>query len=379
MTENKLFKIPKNIRQIGQGDQVKRIYVEDYVLTYIKQLSTKSAGRSCYGILLGQFITIENIRDVFISGVVEIKKDSIEESLEFNANFWTGIYETIKEYFSDVEIVGWCVMKAGLPLEAAGDLERTHRDQFPGKDKVMLLYESIDKEEVFYMYEGNGLQKQQGYYVYYEKNEEMQNYMISQKEGGGNEIAFEDHTTREIRKVIEAKKPSRSKEASRGLLYAAGTLAAAVILVLGSYTLSSYDRMKDMEKTLNTISTSLGKQEPTDMTDGDEGQKTPVENVSGGVVEIEAETPMTAETMEPEITKAPDSPKPTDESINMNENSEEASAAIPEEYVVKKGDSLASISLQFYHTVSKMFEIKELNNIEDQNKILVGQKLILPK
>ena len=33
------FKMPKNIRQIGKTNAVKKIYVEDYVMSYIKQLA----------------------------------------------------------------------------------------------------------------------------------------------------------------------------------------------------------------------------------------------------------------------------------------------------------------------------------------------------
>ena len=35
---NPFPKLPKNIRQIGDTDQVVRLYVEDYVNTYLKRL-----------------------------------------------------------------------------------------------------------------------------------------------------------------------------------------------------------------------------------------------------------------------------------------------------------------------------------------------------
>ena len=35
---NPFPKLPKNIRQIGDTDQVVRLYVEDYVNTYLKQV-----------------------------------------------------------------------------------------------------------------------------------------------------------------------------------------------------------------------------------------------------------------------------------------------------------------------------------------------------
>ena len=47
-------------------------------------------------------------------------------------------------------------------------------------------------------------------------------------------------------------------------------------------------------------------------------------------------------------------------------------------YVVKKGDSLSSISMKLYNTRSYVKKIKKLNNIEDSDMIKVGQKLLLP-
>lgn len=38
-------KLPKNIRQIGERDTVLRLYVEDYVNTYLKRLKP-TAGRT---------------------------------------------------------------------------------------------------------------------------------------------------------------------------------------------------------------------------------------------------------------------------------------------------------------------------------------------
>ena len=47
------FKMPKNIRQIGQVDISKKIYAEDYVMTYIKQLAEKTTVGERKAVLLG--------------------------------------------------------------------------------------------------------------------------------------------------------------------------------------------------------------------------------------------------------------------------------------------------------------------------------------
>lgn len=42
---NPFPKLPKNIRQIGDTDQVIRLYVEDYVNTYLKRLYPRETRR----------------------------------------------------------------------------------------------------------------------------------------------------------------------------------------------------------------------------------------------------------------------------------------------------------------------------------------------
>ncbi len=60
---------------------------------------------------------------------------------------------------------------------------------------------------------------------------------------------------------------------------------------------------------------------------------------------------------------------------------QDAETNSPEEtkyYIVKAGDSLAGISYRLYKSANYISIIKRLNNIEDENMIYIGQKLILP-
>ena len=47
-------------------------------------------------------------------------------------------------------------------------------------------------------------------------------------------------------------------------------------------------------------------------------------------------------------------------------------------YVVQSGDSLESISTKIYGNTSRVAKIKEINNIENADNIIIGQKLLLP-
>lgn len=411
-----LFKMPKNIRQIGPGDQKRKIYAEDYVMTYIKQLSMKAATEYCYAVLLGQFITIENCRNIFISGAVEITEFSMDENNIFSNETWTGIYENIKKYFSDVEIVGWSVIRTGLPLTPSDRMKKTHIDNFGGQGKTLLMYDSLEREEIFYVYEENGLKEQDGYYIYYEKNEEMQNYMVSQKDSPSEEAEYEDKATKEIRRVIAEKKGDKSsrKYTPKGILYAAGTLTAAVVLVMGSAVLVNNSRMRGMEETLDVISHSLSekisaedqaeKENQASKDKQEEKDKTTrVETIKGNITTIKGETfveekekqenqekdnnvdvnqdkeEQDQKKPDAKDNKAADNNKESEDDKKEEDNSKETNAGIQPDYIVEKGDTLASISMKVYGNTGKIDEIQQLNGIEDQNKILVGQKLAMPE
>ena len=59
-------KLPKNIRQIGERDQVLKLYVEDYVNTYLKQLRPAKGADLRVGLLLGNREIHEDVPYVFV-------------------------------------------------------------------------------------------------------------------------------------------------------------------------------------------------------------------------------------------------------------------------------------------------------------------------
>ena len=71
-----------------------------------------------------------------------------------------------------------------------------------------------------------------------------------------------------------------------------------------------------------------------------------------------------------------------DAQVNQTENVQETiSAEISlkdKEYIIQRGDTLTSICKNLYGTISKIDEICELNEIEPEEFIYPGQKLLLP-
>lgn len=394
-----LFRMPKNIRQVGQIND-KKIYIEDYVMTYIRQLGSETNGYSI-AILLGRLVKAEEGKYIFISGAIEIEKELMEETL-FTDKVWNAIYEIKKQYFSHLEIMGWAVMEPGLVLEPSGKMEKIHIDNFAGQDKVLLLYDSMEREESFYLFQGKHLKNQNGYFIYYEKNEVMQNYMLEHKEERANPEIVEDRTTKEIRKIFAQKNEKRMKKRKKntGFIFASGTVAAATILLLGV----SSSKNNQIFETMFQNMVQDQEQENID------AQTTSVETITAGEITIkgekivgdytekqeekEGQTVAENKNVENEDTKnqstEEDSQKEgvqetvSEEKSSLEEQENETSETMQENikkieyYIVKKGDTLVSISRDVYQSSEYVEKIKEANELEDADKIFIGQRLIMP-
>lgn len=423
------FKMPKNIRQVGKTSANKKIYVEDYVMTYIKQLTGEDYSKCKIAVLVGQYAKIENVRNIFISGAIEVEGVDTTSEINFSNESWTEIYEKIKKYFVEAEIIGWFIGGPGYLLEDMDKITKAHVNNFAGQDKALLTYDNMEKEETFLLYENKQLTKQEGFYIYYEKNDEMQTYMIDRKKTPSSEEAsYDDKVSREIRTVLQSKRPTvqENKSVNR-LMYAAGTLLAVIVLVVGAAMLGNYDQMKNMQNALDSLSKNLENVEnifagnhsatPTSnevkdpnmiITDeNQEGQQgsLDVEVVPGNVSPVEEDdddrdrspSEELAEDDQQEDTEQLDhSDEPnTDESNSQEETSqgqgskdpedkkpeEEPSSTTEEEptyYIVKEGDSLIGICFKLYNSANYMDEIMAMNNIQDEDYIYVGQRLRVP-
>ncbi len=423
------FKMPKNIRQVGKSNTVRKIYVEDYVMTFIKQLASGEFSGCKLAVLLGQCVKIDNRRNIFISGAVEVKDLDTTGDIIFSNDVWTNIYEDIKKYFVEAEIVGWYMGGPGYLLEDEENILKIHVDNFAGQDKTLLTYDNMEKEEAFYSYENGRLTKQEGYYIYYEKNEEMQTYMIEHRneKNGSAESIYEDKVSREIRTVLQNKKlPEEDNKNPAKLMYAAGTLLAVIVLIVGAAILNNYDQMKNMQKTMDYLTRNMediqevftgnNSSSPAaeagsnnvlnDIASPDDAQvdsqepSLNVEVVSGDVDPLEdTQDPddnkgtnednkdQNQESKDEETVVQPtEAPKPTKAPKTTDKKTEETSTKAEETstktevryYVVEDGDTLADISYKLYNTYTKVKKIMELNNIENQDFIYVGQKLIVP-
>lgn len=410
-----MLKIPKNVMQIGTGSPNVKLYMEDYVHTFLERCQGKE---TC--LAFGQQEEKDGIRYYLIYGV--------EKETDFRrGNF---------SYFQK--------------LERIGKIE---------KKEAAVRFWTVRGEEI----------QIGGYFIFYEQNEEMQAYMIAEREQSRPADVEEERVMEAINARREKRKAEVAADAARGitasrasapntasgrktvlsrlgaLKAAAPTLNAAsrktafgtayqarlgstgalfpklcrigclvLLLVLVGTALTFVNQYPDMKavsallagavrntknETENTspgliVEETVGWNSSDEMaqsaaldeaTQADDATGAANTAMDGEVTDNRAADNVTADSATADSQNA----VATDADAESSTARQSASAsdsfpqvqealAHPESYQVQKGDSLIAISRRFYGTDEKVIEICRLNNIKDPNQIQPGQNILLP-
>lgn len=397
--ENIGTRLPKNIRQIGTPEAGKRIYIEDYVVTYLNYISRPGSTRARGAILLGEQKQSDVGNVLFISGAVEAQNLEFDmDESQFTKEAWTQIYDQVKEFFPDLSVVGWFLSRMGFSTAINDKIEKMHIDNFPGRDKVLYVTDSLEADDAFYMYEHGQMIKQKGYYIYYSKNEAMQNYIIKQKGGVGEEENTEIHRKDEELIKNYREKNNRvqgTKQGGVNLIYVASSFVVLAMLAMGITVVSNYDKMKEMEVSINRLelTADITTEDILEtMNDNDYIQNT--QDKTDRYIENSTDT-------QPEEENTENSEQAVIDEDEKNENnttedgqtgidSESSEAITTEQYLptitngnptyydIKYGDTLSSIALDNYGSVIYAGDIAEANNMDVDDRIYEGDRIILP-
>lgn len=415
-----MLKIPKNVMQIGTGSPNVKLYMEDYVHTFLERCQGKE---TC--LAFGQQEEKGGICYYLIYGV--------EKETDFRrGNF---------PYFQK--------------LERIGKIE---------KKEAAVRFWTVRGEEI----------QIGGYFIFYEQNEEMQAYMIAEREQSRPADVEEERVMEAISARREKRKAEAAADAARGitasrasapntasgrktvlsrlgaLKAAAPTLNAAsrktafgtayqdrlgstgalfpklcrigclvLLLVLVGTALTSVNQYPDMKavsallagavrntknETENT-SPGLIVEETVGWNSSDEmaqsaalDEATQADDATGAVntaMDGEVTDNRTADDVMTDNVTADSATADSQNAVTTDADAESSTArqsasasdsfpqvqealAHPESYQVQKGDSLIAISRRFYGTDEKVIEICRLNNIKDPNQIQPGQNILLP-
>ena len=384
-------KLPENIRQMGEQPEKNRIYIEDYVVTYIHQVFRKKQDKALV-ILVGKRGEDKACDVGFIYGAIEVGLDILNEGHNFNSEKWKEIYELGSKYFPGAEVLGWGCGVSIWNSHMENAIHQIQKRHFSQEGKIFFMEDLGEKEEKVFRWENGELKKLPGYVIYYEKNPQMQDFMLRGQPRKSFESTYQDKVTANVRTVIHRNVVQR--DTKKLAMYSVGVFLAVLALLGANLLVQSTKKIDSLEKTIETLSNAAtnvtekpddlkGTDKPEDVKETEKPEdikKTDKEKVQEALKPtlkptagpekspVVKQTPnpkksSTASSPEPKATK---NPKPVSKPVVMSS------------YIVQEGDTLSQIVWRQYHTLAYLEKVKKKNHIKDEDKIRQGQRILLP-
>lgn len=406
---------PKNVRQIGVPLPGMRVYLEDYVITYLKQTFV-GMEENRFAVLLGKRGSRLAEKGLFLYGAIALEEEDILENGKIEKATWDRVYEIAHREFEGAQVLG---LACGVSLwnsDMENKVRKLQKEELAQENQVMFVWDLCEKEEKVFTWQRDMIKELSGYYIYFEKNPQMQDFMLDKQvqKGKSTDGDYQDKVTFSMRQVMEEKEEARQRKWQ--ILSYFGAVAAGIAILFGvNMMMDSTARLKSMEQTVDALSEYVGRQQevekmarqeevkeipfqsqaaedtretstqssadPENSSDQTTGTKTDNQAENTGSTQVE-NTGMPGQNVK-------DTQSNSTEGGNTGGNGEEQdlSEAMAQQmlrknaqsYIVKKGDTLSQIVWRQYHDISYEKTVRELNQIVDPDKIYEGQLILLPK
>lgn len=273
----------KNVKQIGTPRENNKIYIENTTYNKIKE---DSYLEKRVFVLMGHTERMGEKYATFIEAAIPVRDIEFSGGVpKWNNGIWSGVFREIKRLYENMIIVGWAVDIKGMSPKLTPDLERVHREHFGGVHQLLLLMDSLEQEETFYIYKDNKVELKDGFYIYHKarSKERIPVTVLPEKESKPRRFEPEVEVEVEMsepqerpsgryRQMIQEKKTPQKDNGNVGVAIA----VAMLIFVLGVGVYENSD----------AIQTGLLQNQNATEVSGEEMKETETE-VSGNVVEIE--------------------------------------------------------------------------------------------
>ena len=227
MGKEKETALPKNIRQIGEIRGAEKICIEDYVMTCIHKKEPQEKD-GYLGIFYGEQRKEEDGIYLFLRGILEIpdgEEEAVKKELE----------EQKEKYFPDWDVQGFCVI-GQYPTERMKLAEKLN------PMSMQLIYHLQEQEENLYWTVEGCYKKLRGYFVFYEQNRRMQQYLADEfKEDRVEKESIPDKAIKSFREKVRIKGEKRTGS----MLKLASSFFVVAALVIGAIAVT---RMDDIRK-----------------------------------------------------------------------------------------------------------------------------------
>ena len=247
---------PENIKQIGETGGARRIYIEDYVLTDIRKIFLEKQEESII-VFLGREGIKEAKDGLFLYGCIEVELDP--ETGALGDAQWDKLYEDIHKYFAGARVLGWGLGVGMWNSKVDKQVRHIQEEQFGEMSRILFLADLSEKEEKVFFYEDGAFEELSGYYIYFAKNPQMQEYMLREQKEISGEADYEDEVTDAIRSTIRQKKTRQ--ERMQMVAWSAGVILFFMVLMGANLLVKSLSKIQAMEESIQTLSGYVTAQE----------------------------------------------------------------------------------------------------------------------
>lgn len=367
------MELPKNLVQMGKPDKSHKIFIEDYIMSYIKEWNRTCEGQSTGLAFYGKSCKEDGCTYYFLYGASRIEgltgKGSYLSQLDREEIASIG-----KRHFPEYDFLVWSTVREELPE---------------------ILY--VDTR-------GKGIAVS-GYACFYEKNESMLSFMLEMEENDKRSDTYvrgtwDTGSIREEKKEADAlapaneekaKKPDRGRQMAKYLqrMKIAAAAMFVVLCVIGITTVNDFDKMEELQVAAGQVIAELSHQKIPDATESDSPET--LENNSH-IVQIQ-ETGGTAlpdndgKTVSSAGTEKAETLESLENLADVSANTDTAvqgpavTSDMPEDpayYTIMRGDTLNAICRRKYGNLEMVKKVCELNGIKNPDDIEVGQTILLP-
>ena len=279
--------VPKNIRQIGESHGNISIFIEDYAATFISQFAKTADSCMRQGICLGKIYEDTERIHIVIEGIVADSGEIRFEEQLFDDEAKKRMEKEVSDFFDGAQIVGRFVMDSDMKRVSDGSFGHLLGEEGVGHNEKVYFVMSASTElgiGKFYISLHGGMECLNHYYIYYDKNENMQNYLIHWHEklrDANLEKTSEEQERDKIRRGIEQKAefgsvPKRERTVSdqeevydrteylysrKGrfpFMESAACLIMVCACVTGITSINNYHKMKDFEEVIADVARNFG-------------------------------------------------------------------------------------------------------------------------
>ena len=135
---------PKNVKQIGNVCDEPKIYVEDYVDTYLNQIKEKAVTEPVAVVLTGEILDMDGQEVVYIAGAIKLQEIHVEGTeINISEESWKQLEEEKQAFFSGQDEVGWCLIISGQPMGLSRGINKIHGKYFEKEIVINDTYRTV--------------------------------------------------------------------------------------------------------------------------------------------------------------------------------------------------------------------------------------------